>query len=107
MGSHPIESIMSSAMTNIKELTDVDTIIGKTINLPDGGMIIPISKVAFGFAAGGSEFKSEALDEYTKQEEEEAISYKLPFGRRCRIWCSDKSSCIFSGTKWKCKINAS
>lgn len=53
MGNHPIESIMSSAMSNIKDLTDVDTIIGTTINLPDGGMIIPVSKVAFGFAARG------------------------------------------------------
>lgn len=43
-------------------------------------MIIPISKVKFGFAAGGSEFRGETINEYTKKEREEEIRYRLPFG---------------------------
>ena len=43
-------------------------------------MIIPISKVSFGFAAGGSEFKGETINEYSRKEEEEQVQYRLPFG---------------------------
>lgn len=56
MGNHPIDGLMSTAMTNIKQMVDVDTIVGAPVQTPDGSVIIPISKVAFGFAAGGSEF---------------------------------------------------
>ena len=48
-------------------MVDVNTIVGEPVQTPDGTTIIPISKVAFGFAAGGSEFKGETLDEYTKK----------------------------------------
>ena len=64
---HPIDGLMASAMNSIKEMVDVNTIIGSPVNIPDGTVIIPISKVSFGFAAGGSEFS-------TKKED------KLPFG---------------------------
>ena len=53
---HPIEGIMSTALENIKKMTDVNTIIGTPVTTPDGTVIIPVSKVAFGFCAGGSEF---------------------------------------------------
>ena len=61
-------------------MVDVNTIIGEPIQAQNNIMIIPISKVCFGFAAGGSEFKGETIDEYTKKEKEEMIQYKLPFG---------------------------
>ena len=51
-----------------------------TIETSNNIVIIPISKVSFGFAAGGSEFKGETVDEYTKRDKEEAIQYRLPFG---------------------------
>ena len=54
--NHPIDGLMSSAMNSIKEMVDVNTIIGNPVNIPDGTVIIPISRVSFGFAAGGSEF---------------------------------------------------
>lgn len=61
-------------------MVDVDTIIGESIVTSSNVTIIPISKVSFGFAAGGSEFNSETVNEYSKKEQEEAIQYKLPFG---------------------------
>ena len=61
-------------------MIDVNTIIGEPIETSNGIVIIPISKVSFGFAAGGSEFKGETIDEYTKREKEEEIQYRLPFG---------------------------
>lgn len=80
MSEHPIESLMMTAMTSIQDMVDVNTIIGEPIETEKGTVIIPISKVAFGFAAGGSEFKGETLDGYTKKDKEEEIQYRLPFG---------------------------
>ncbi|MBE7022509.1 MAG: sporulation protein YtfJ [Ruminococcaceae bacterium] len=56
MAEHPIKGLMETAMSSIKEMVDVNTIVGSAVNAPDGTLIIPISKVSFGFGAGGSEF---------------------------------------------------
>jgi len=80
MSEHPIENLMNTAMNSIKDMIDVNTIIGEPIETSTNVVIIPISKVGFGFAAGGSEFKGETIDEYTKKEKEEQVQYRLPFG---------------------------
>ena len=81
MREHPIEGLMLAAMNSIKDMVDVNTIIGDPIETSNNIVIIPISKVAFGFAAGGSEFNEETIEEYTKKDkEDENIKYKLPFG---------------------------
>ena len=80
MGEHPIENLMNTAMNSIKDMIDVNTIIGEPIQASNNTVIIPISKVGFGFAAGGSEFRGETLDEYTKKDKEEQVQYRLPFG---------------------------
>lgn len=80
MSEHPIEGLMNSAMNSIKDMIDVNTIIGESIKVSEKVTIIPVSKVCFGFAAGGTEFKGETLDEYTKKEKEEQAQYRLPFG---------------------------
>ena len=56
MSNHPIEGLMSAAMENLKDMIDVNTIIGDPVETPDGSVILTVSKVGFGFAAGGSEF---------------------------------------------------
>ena len=55
MSDHPINSLMDTSMKKIKELIDVNSIIGDPITTPDGTTIIPISKVTYGFASGGSD----------------------------------------------------
>ena len=55
---HPIEGLMQTAMQKIKDMTDVETIIGEPIKVSDNVTIIPVSKVSFGFASGGSDFPS-------------------------------------------------
>lgn len=77
---HPIEGLMLTAMSSIQDMIDVNTIIGEPIETSNNIVIIPISKVSFGFAAGGSEFSEETIDEYLKREKEEQVQYKLPFG---------------------------
>jgi len=57
MDEHPIQGLMTTAMENLKDMTEVNTIIGDPIESPvDGSVIIPVSRLGFGFAAGGSEF---------------------------------------------------
>lgn len=59
MSDHPIQGLMTTAMENLKEMIDVNTIIGDPVETPDGSVILTVSKVGFGFAAGGSEFTLE------------------------------------------------
>lgn len=70
---HPIESLMMTAMTSLENMVDVNTIVGDMLTAPDGTVIIPVSKVCFGFAAGGSEFNTNKLNKFSE-------SLKLPFG---------------------------
>lgn len=56
MESHPIENLMKSTLENLKEMIDVNTVVGDPIKSHDGITIIPISKVSLGFVSGGSEF---------------------------------------------------
>lgn len=58
MSEHPIQNLMAETMEKIKSMVDVNTIIGSPIHTPDGTTIIPVSKVTFGFGAGGSDFQS-------------------------------------------------
>lgn len=80
MEEHPIEGLMLAAMDSIRDMIEVDTIIGDTIQVQENVNIIPISKVSFGFAAGGSEFKGESIEDYKRREDEENFSYRNPFG---------------------------
>ncbi|MBO7178935.1 MAG: GerW family sporulation protein [Clostridia bacterium] len=50
--------ILRTTIEKVRDLVDVSTIIGEPINLPDGLTIIPVSKVTYGFASGGSDFPS-------------------------------------------------
>lgn len=58
MSEHPIQSLMTTAMENLKEMVDVNTILGDPVETPDGSVILTVSKVGFGFGAGGSEFNA-------------------------------------------------
>jgi sporulation protein YtfJ len=50
---------MKTAMESIKEMVDVNTIVGDAVEAADGTVIIPISRVTFGFAAGGGDYEHE------------------------------------------------
>lgn len=57
MERHPIENLMTTTMENIRDMVDVNTVVGDAIATPDGSTVIPVSRVAFGFVAGGGEYK--------------------------------------------------
>lgn len=58
MDNHPIGSLMETTMQKIREMVDVNTIIGQPIMAGDGLTLIPISKVSFGFASGGTDIQT-------------------------------------------------
>ncbi|MCM1055260.1 MAG: GerW family sporulation protein [Bacteroides sp.] len=62
MAQH-LEGLMGTSMEKIRELVDVNTIIGEPVESPDGTIIIPVSKVSFGFVSGGSDIPAEAPKE--------------------------------------------
>lgn len=59
---HEVENLMRSTMENLRDMIDVNTVIGDTVETSDGTCIIPISKVSFGFASAGSEFGEPNID---------------------------------------------
>ena len=56
MGEHPIQGLMKTAMDSIKDMVDVNTVVGDPVETPDGSVIVPVSRVTFGFTAGGGEY---------------------------------------------------
>ena len=52
---HPVQETLRITMDEIRGMVDANTIIGKPINCDNGTPVIPISKVSFGFASGGSD----------------------------------------------------
>ncbi|ABI68721.1 GerW family sporulation protein [Syntrophomonas wolfei] len=64
--NHPIESLMQTAMQSIKDMVDVNTVVGDPVETNDGTVIIPISQVACGFAAGGGEYELTATSKNTE-----------------------------------------
>lgn len=50
-----LNEVMGQTMSKIKELVDVNTVVGEPITTPDGTTLIPVSKVTFGFASGGTD----------------------------------------------------
>lgn len=63
MSENRLESLVTNAMEKIKEMVDCETIVGKPIIVADGTTIIPVSKVSFGFASGGSDLPTKSTKE--------------------------------------------
>ncbi len=64
MSERPLEGLMDTTLDKIKQMVDVNTVIGSPITAPNGTTVIPISKIMYGFVSGGSEFapKKEGKD---------------------------------------------
>ena len=57
MADHTIENVMKTTMENLKDMIDVNTIVGDAVETAEGTVIVPISKVSFGFVVGGGDYK--------------------------------------------------
>ena len=60
--SHNLPNMLENTIAKIREMVDVNSVIGKPITTPDGVTIIPVSKVSVGFGGGGSDFASKASE---------------------------------------------
>ncbi len=58
---HPIENVLNEALNNLKNIIDINTVVGDAIKTDSGVVIIPISKVSLGYVGGGSEMTNETV----------------------------------------------
>ena len=75
MEKHPIEGIMSTTLESIRDMIDVNTIVGDAITTADGSTVVPVSRVSFGFVAGGGEYHCGSRYRAPAEDGE-----RLPFG---------------------------
>lgn len=61
--NHPIQNVLETALAKIRDVIDSETIIGDPITLAEGAVVIPVSKVSFGFASGGSDLPTKTSKE--------------------------------------------
>ena len=61
---NPISDVMATTLQKLREMIDVNTIVGEPIHTPDGLMLIPVSLLSMGFASGGSEFGKTAKNNF-------------------------------------------
>lgn len=62
--NNKVNELMGNSFENLRKLVDVNTIIGEQITTPDGTIIIPVSKVSFGYGLGGSDWPTEKKDSF-------------------------------------------
>jgi len=77
MNENPIQALMTTTMQSIKEMIDVNTVVGEAVTTDDGTIIIPVTKVSFGFAASGLEMQKK--EQGDKQQAQQGDT-KYPFG---------------------------
>ncbi len=76
---HPIETIMRTTMEQLRQMSDVSTIVGDPIIAADGTMIVPISKISTGFVSGGGEYNKGESIHKRKEDMEVVEDVRHPF----------------------------
>lgn len=74
---NPINDLLDISLDNITRMVDINKVIGTPMRIDDNNIVIPISRVAFGFGAGGSEFTTKSA---TKAYDMELSEELFPFG---------------------------
>ena len=80
MKEHPINDLLSISLDSVVKMVDTSKIVGTPIDLGNNRFIIPISKVSFGFGAGGSEFNNSTKDKKRNYFDSETGEELFPFG---------------------------
>ncbi len=80
MKEHPINNLLNISLDSIIRMVDTSKIVGSPIDLGNNRFIIPISKVSFGFGAGGSEFNNSTNDKKKNYFNSETSEELFPFG---------------------------
>ena len=89
--SQNVSELLGASMAKVREMVDANTVVGTPISTGDGTTLIPISKISFAMASGGSDLKPKAA------------ASALPFGggAGCGVkivpfWCCRASGCVCS-----------
>ena len=75
---HPIDGLMKTTLDSISRMIDVNTILGDAVETPDGNVIMPVSRVSFGFVAGGTDWGDDRQQE--RSASSQSGSNGSPFG---------------------------
>ena len=75
--NHPLSDMMTNSMSKIRDMIDVNTVVGDPITTPGGVTIIPVTKVSIGYGGGGSDFAMK----------------NMPANRDNRFWSSAAKMC--------------
>lgn len=75
MDNHPIEALMKTTMESLKQMIDVNTIVGDPVETPDGTTLIPISRVSFGFASGGGDYNKNSDGEDSSDSQSQSYPF--------------------------------
>ncbi len=60
MEKNNVQGLLGASMEKIKEMVDANTVVGTPITAPDGTILIPVSRISYGFAAGGSDLPNKS-----------------------------------------------
>ena len=80
MKEHPINDLLNISLDSLIRMVDTSKIVGTPLDLGNNKFIIPISKVSFGFGAGGSEFTNASVDKKKTFFNNEISEENFPFG---------------------------
>ena len=80
MREHPINDLLNISLDSVIRMVDTSKIVGTPIDLGNNRFIIPISRVSFGFGAGGSEFKTSGDSKKKNYFNSEVSEELFPFG---------------------------
>ena len=65
---HPIGELMQTAMASIKDMVDVNTVVGQPVQAGTDATVIPISRVSFGYVTAGGDLSAQDKRSFTTQE---------------------------------------
>lgn len=99
MDIHPIEGLMSSTLENIRSMIDVNTVIGDAIDTEYGVTIIPLSKVSFGFVAGGGEYTARSNGKGENRNENQSTAHPFAGGTGAGVSVQPVGFLAVSGDK--------
>ena len=80
--SQNVSELLGASMAKVREMVDANTVVGTPISTGDGTTLIPISKISFAMASGGSDLKPKAA------------ASALPVRRRCGLRREDRPGCL-------------
>ncbi len=76
---HPVENIMKTTMEQLREMADVNTVVGKPVLTAGETMISPVSRLSMGFMSGGGEYGDKKGRSPIQKSSEEMEGARFPF----------------------------